>query len=77
MSKLTESDPVRFIGTAFCKKAGIDPKQVRGLDIHLAIGEPPMVTIYSYIAGEAAEGLAAEIARFELLPIEEDAEVPV
>ena len=63
-------DPVVVLGTAFCKKAGIDPKQVTALDIHLAIGEPATVTIRSYI-GPGEVDLAAEVQRFKFLRIDE------
>lgn len=61
--------PVQVIGTELCRQAGIDPNQVRGIDLHLHVNEPATLTVHMVPNGDM---FLSDVARqFQIVAIEE------
>jgi len=70
----TKPSTSKQLGVAILNALGIDTKRVLSLTLDCTGHEPAMLTLRLYVPPSLADGVAEELKRFELVPI--DAQEP-
>ncbi len=69
--RVSTSDPLQLLGSAFLEALGLDPAQCRGVTIRAHIGEIMTVDVDLFASEEQGERMAQAARRFGILSVVE------
>jgi hypothetical protein len=72
VSKFLAGETNRIFGVDLCRALGIDPNVTTGVTFTIHFDGPAHVTIERFVSTDEAPGILEVVARYHLVPIEDD-----